>query len=430
MIPLKFIHAADLHLDSPFRGLRAASPALAEALQGATFAAFDRLVQLCLDQRADFLLVAGDVFNSSERSLAAQLRFRDGLRRLDQGGVRAFVVHGNHDPLDGGWSRTMDWPGNVTLFPGDRVEAAAVLKDGREAARVLGISFPTREVRECLVPRFPERPALEETPFAIGLMHANLDSDTAHAPYAPCTRGQLAGKGYDYWALGHVHTRRTVELDGRGLAVYPGNCQGLHPGEGGPRGAMVVSVGDSGRVEQCFEPLDSLRWLGLELDLSALESPAALLEAAGRLIEAAVAEHPGRQLCLRLGLTGRGPLHRELSRGVLRGELEGELRERWAGSSPLVWVERVEDCSRPAVDLERRKMGEDFLGALLREFDELKQGRPKEREELLAALQELFGKRQVQRQLGPVDEALLEELLERARLLLVDRFLEREEGRR
>ena len=117
-----FVHTADLHLDSPFVGLEQIDPEVASVLKDATFRAFDNIIDLCIESDARFLLVAGDVFDSGDRSLIAQLRFRDGLQRLDDAGINSFVVHGNHDPLDG-WTASLDWPERTHIFQGDEVEA-------------------------------------------------------------------------------------------------------------------------------------------------------------------------------------------------------------------------------------------------------------------------------------------------------------------
>ena len=142
MSQLRFIHAADLHLDTPFRGLKEVDEKIAASLRDATFTAFDNLVHYALRERIDFLLVAGDVYEQTERSLRAQLHFRDGLARLARAGICTYVVHGNHDPLDG-WVSRIEFPDEVTIFPGDRVSSVAYLKDGVPVARIHGLSYPT-----------------------------------------------------------------------------------------------------------------------------------------------------------------------------------------------------------------------------------------------------------------------------------------------
>jgi DNA repair protein SbcD/Mre11 len=147
MPPFSFVHAADLHLDSPFIGISRLPDDhkhVAETLRQATFKAFEAVVDLCIDRQADFLLVAGDVYDGSDRSLRAQLCFRDGLRRLAEQGIRAYVVHGNHDPLDG-WSNAVQMPESVHAFR-DRLESLVFVKEGVPVARIHGISYPSRRI--------------------------------------------------------------------------------------------------------------------------------------------------------------------------------------------------------------------------------------------------------------------------------------------
>jgi DNA repair exonuclease SbcCD nuclease subunit len=140
MTRFSFVHASDLHLDSPFAGVTATAPEVAERLRTATFDAFDNIVRLCIERRVDFLLVAGDVYDGADRSLRAQLRFRDGLLRLAEQGIRAFVAHGNHDALEG-WSSAIEWPEGVRVF-GEELASVPVERDGAPIALVSGISYP------------------------------------------------------------------------------------------------------------------------------------------------------------------------------------------------------------------------------------------------------------------------------------------------
>ena len=418
MISLKFIHAADLHLDSPFTGLRIVNPELARAAQNATFEAFEALVDHAISKKVDFFLVAGDVYDSADRSLRAQLRFCRALDRLADQGIPTFVVHGNHDPLDG-WSAHLAWPQLVTIFPGDKVSSVPVVKEGREAARIWGKSYPTREVRKNLVPEFSRD---EKTPFAVGLLHCNLGTNTGHEPYAPCSLKDLEKGGFDYWALGHVHKKALREIGDRSLAVYPGNIQGRHPGESGPHGAILVSVENSGKIETEFLPVDNLRWESTELNIAGISGEGELISALENRIAELEDEAGGRHLCLRIALTGRGELHSTLSRRGFIAELETDLRERWAGAGTLVWIERCENRTLPLVDLEKRRRADDFLAGLLEEFDELRVTLKEDKEKLLEILADLYQDSRARRFLAEPDEKELPELIESAQTLCIDRL--------
>src|SRR5580658_3317530 len=197
-----FVHAADLHLDTPFEGVRASAPDVAEALADASLAAFDSIVALALSRQAAFLVVAGDVYDGPDRGVRAQLRFHRGLEQLDAAGIRTFVVHGNHDPVDTGWSAVRRWPPGVTIFPSGAVGEERVEVGGETIACVQGISYPRRDVRENLALRFgrPRGGAL-----SVGVLHCNVGSTSEHADYSPCTIDDLLTAGISYWALGHVH---------------------------------------------------------------------------------------------------------------------------------------------------------------------------------------------------------------------------------
>ena len=261
--PFRFVHAADLHLDSPFTGLKSSVPEhVATSLRQATFNAYDNIVELCVSEHVDALLIAGDVYDGADRSLRAQRRFIDGLDRLHQAGIRSFVCHGNHDPLDG-WEARLAYPPSCHRF-GSEFQAVPVFEDDPGAAVVHGVSYPTRNVRRNLVRRLGQ---VDSRSFNIGLLHANVDNDSNHRAYAPCSLSDLVETGVDYWALGHVHTRRVLNPQ-RPTVVYPGNPQGRHLNETGPRGVYLVTVDDSGRTDLDFRPVDTVRWERMTLDIA------------------------------------------------------------------------------------------------------------------------------------------------------------------
>ena len=198
----RFLHAADLHLDSPFKGLSEPPPAIARVIRDAALSALDRLVQTALEEQVDFVLIAGDVYDLRDRSLRAELRFLQAVERLQEAGIGVYVVHGNHDPLDGRRA-ALKWPDNVYFFAADQVESIiAHSRDGHPVARIHGISYPTASVTRPLAPLFQ---AVDEPLYQIGLLHCNVDANRAHANYAPCSLEDLLRTRMDYWALGHVH---------------------------------------------------------------------------------------------------------------------------------------------------------------------------------------------------------------------------------
>ena len=361
MTRLRFVHAADLHLDSPFRGIRSeAPPHVADALHRATFEAYENIIALCLRERVDALLVAGDIYDGADRSLRAQLRFVDGLNRLDAAGIRSFVCHGNHDPLDG-WEARLALPTGCLRF-GREVSGEPVFPDEPERATVFGISYPTREVRENLSPLFRRQ---HNSGFSVGLLHANVGGNLDHDSYAPCSVTDLSETGMDYWALGHVHTRQVLRQE-RPTVVYPGNPQGRNPRETGPRGVYVVEVDDSGSPRLNFRPVDALRWQVAEVGIGGLESEQDLLDAIDIVIGGCSESSEGRPVVYRLMLTGRGPLNRWLRRTETVADLLERINERYSNGRSWLWCERVEVDTGSPVNREQAAHREDFVGDLAR----------------------------------------------------------------
>ncbi|MCY3759444.1 MAG: DNA repair exonuclease [Acidobacteria bacterium] len=363
---IRFVHAADLHLDSPFTGLKAAAPEnVASALVNATFDAYENIINLCISEEVDALLVAGDVYDGADRSLRAQLKFVEGLNKLDAQGVRSFVCHGNHDPLDG-WQARLDYPPGCIRFGLDW-EAVPVFEDPNRAI-IHGISYPKRDVTENLASRLGK---VEPSPFSIGLLHANVSNDPNHAAYAPCSLDDLAQSGVDYWALGHVHTRQVLS-EREPAVVYTGNPQGRHPNESGPRGVYLVEVDDGGNVGLDFRPMDTVRWVRLDSDIGAFETEQDLLDALHKGMQVLRDDADGKSVVVHITLTGRGELNRTLRRSNMIEDLVEEINREWAEGSPFAWCERIEDESASPFDREARLRGSDFLAEVLRTADRAK----------------------------------------------------------
>ncbi|MEW6385963.1 MAG: DNA repair exonuclease [Thermodesulfobacteriota bacterium] len=378
----RFVHAADLHLDSPFVGLADYHPELAQELVEATFASFRGLIDLCLQSEAAFLLLAGDLFDGPQRSLKAQLRLREQLARLADAGIETFIVHGNHDYL-GSTGINLEWPNGVTVFPASGVEMAEVRRGGETLARIYGLSHAGPSETANLTERFP---VAEHGPFSLGLLHANLDRNPEHENYAPCSLADLARVSYDYWALGHIH-RPSVRRPSQPAVVYAGNPQGRHLKESGLRGCYVVEV-DGHAVSPQFHPLGVIRWEGMAVDISGREGMDQLLGQLANLLEEQRPAPPAHGVILRLSLKGRGPVHRELKLpGTLEEVLE-VLREQGRGQSPWVWPEGLEAATGLDWDLPALRQGSDLVATLLEQLHQARQAQemPREMQELLAPL--------------------------------------------
>ncbi len=416
MARIRFVHAADLHLDSPFVGIRAAAPDnVASALHDATFTAYENIIELCVDEEVDALLVAGDVYDSADRSLRAQLKFVDGLKRLDEAGIRSFVCHGNHDPLDG-WEARLDYPPSCTRF-GAEFEAVPVFKDDPGRAVVHGISYPTRDVYDNLVPQLGK---VDPDTFSIGLMHANVDGNADHAAYAPCSLADLVFAGIGYWALGHVHTRQVLS-DRSPTVVYPGNSQGRHPNERGERGVYLVEVDDDGAVSLDFRAVDTVRWERPALDISDMETDQDLIDGLHQGMEDALEGSAGRSVVVRIALSGRGPLHGSLRQPSFIEGVMDDLNREWAERSPFAWCERIEDETAPPFNREERVVGSDFLAEVLKTADRVKED-PEMLDRLIGGLDDLYRHRRYRKHLSedsPGDDDLAA-LIDEAEAIVVD----------
>ncbi len=329
---MRFLHAADIHLDSPLVGLSAYPDAPTERLRTATRDAFDNLVTLALDEAVDFLVIAGDLYDGSWRDFNTGIHFARQMGRLKAAGIAVYLLHGNHD-AESEMTRRLSLPDNVHVFPSTRA-ATFLLPQLRVALH--GRSFKTAATTEDLVPGYP---APRAGWLNVGVLHTALEGYAAHASYAPCSLAELRAKGYQYWALGHVHEHQL--WPGEPTIAFPGNLQGRNIRETGAKGALLVTAqgADVQSVEQVF--VDVLRWHRLAVDVSAAQS----LEQASRLVGAALEALAGEQpaalpLAVRVALTGASPAHGELfgRESQLRAEV---LAQAAAIAGDRLWVEKV-----------------------------------------------------------------------------------------
>lgn len=363
-----FVHCADLHLDSPFEGLHSLQPEIGRVLRRATFQAFDHIIDLALKEHADFLIVAGDVYDSAYRSLYAQVRFRDSLKRAAEAGLQCFIAHGNHDPLSG-WDANLALPETVQRFGGQQVDCLTARRGREVLAHLYGISYPHREVRENLIPRFPSK---VDGPFAVGVLHANVGGDPNHDNYAPCSLADLVSRPMNYWALGHIHQARILR-EAEPCVVYAGTPQGRSVREPEGRGCFVVRVDQGGGVTLEFVATDVVRWYVESLDISRLANLEALLDELAQRQKELREKAEGRAVIWRLLLRGRGELHGRLRRLDLERDLAQPLREAEAGGPDFVWLESVQILTRPPVDLAQRRQVQDFIGDVLRVAEAFRQ---------------------------------------------------------
>lgn len=415
MPPFQFVHTADLHLDSPFRGLSEVAPTIQPVLREATFQAFENIINLCIDRQVNFLLIAGDIHDESDRSLRALTRLRQGFERLAEHRIPVFVCHGNHDPLTG-WSEKFSWPDTVTVFNAKEVAGRPVVVNGSEIARIYGLSFGTEKVTENLAQQFHRE---SNAPWSIGLLHTNVGDDSNHGNYAPCQIEDLQKAGMNYWALGHVHTHRILRTQDP-LIIYPGNPQGRHIREPGPRGCYLVEVDSQGGAHPEFVPVDVVRWYEEQIPIEALGDFDELLSQLDDRVNVLRQKSEGRGIIVRWKFVGRGVLHREIIRPGRLEDLLVTLREKWGLGTQFVWTESIQDRTGREVDFEAIRQEENLLGDFLRLAEV---GDETRMQELRQMVEPLFDDPRVYRHLGSPSDEQLREWVHAAQHLGIDRLL-------
>lgn len=326
-----FIHAADLHIDSPLDGLGCKDAAVAARFAAAGRSAVSALIDETINSKAAFLLISGDIFDGDWRDVSTGLFFAKELARLARADIPTFIVKGNHD-FDSVMSKSLPYPQNVQIFSSRKAQTFEI-----EPLRVAlhGRSFGSRLVGGEFVAGYPAR---REGWFNIGLLHTALDgSRGGHVSYAPCAVDDLKRFGYDYWALGHVHATETVCSDP--FIVYAGNLQGRSVRETGPKGAMRVNVSDGRVASLAHVALDAARWADARLDISKCEDEAQAFSAIETRLGQEHAQADGRALALRLTLTGATPLHERLV--ARRDSIEADARAIGFRFREDFWVEQV-----------------------------------------------------------------------------------------
>ena len=405
-VPFTFVHAADLHLASPFQGLAMAAEgreAIVAHLRDAAFLAFERLVDLCIERDAQFLLLAGDTFEDEECSVRDMFRFRDGLARLADAGIGAFAIHGNHDPFKGDRPEVA-LPDNTHVFGDETAETVGVPE--LPGVTITGVSYRTKREARKLARQYVCPP---ESGFHIGLLHAQVGGDQSTNLYATCTVEQLRNAGFHYWALGHIHERRTFSTNP--TIAYSGNIQGRNPKETGERGALVVTAdAATGLAETEFVPLQVVRWETAEVPIAGLDSLDALEERIAEHTEALAEECRPSSLVLRIQLTGRGRLNADLRREDATTDLRERLRNSQPLTPPFVWIESLQLACGADLDFAGRREGDDLAGEILRRADALAE----DREWLDKALAPLFAHRRAKHALAGLPDEVRAQLLREA----------------
>ncbi len=329
----RFLHAADIHLDSPQRGLDRYEGAPAAECRAATRRALENLARTAMEEEVAFVLIVGDLYDGEWNDYQTPLFLAGVMSRLRDAGIPVYLIRGNHDAQNR-MTRDLRLPENVKILSPDRAETVVQEDCG---VAIHGRSFATRAVLENLARSYPARiPGL----FNVGLLHTCVDGREGHEPYAPCSLSDLRSREYGYWALGHVHARETLHRDDPWI-VFPGNVQGRHVREQGPKGCVLVTVDDGLQVAS-IEPrwLDVVRWQTCRVDAAGARD---VDEALGRLereLDRMVDGAEGRLLALRIEFQGATEAHAAMAARAAHWVQEVRRTAIDAGSG-RVWVEKV-----------------------------------------------------------------------------------------
>lgn len=363
---IRFIHAADIHLDSPLKGLERYDGAPVEEIRQATRRALGNLVGLALDRQVDFVLIAGDLYDGDWRDQNTGLCFVREMYRLRDAGIPVVLISGNHD-AHSQITRSLRLPENVEMLPHGKAGTASSPQLEKLGVAVHGRSFAKRAETSNLAREYP---AKRSGLFNIGLLHTSLTGDDkSHDPYAPCTLDDLRQKGYDYWALGHIHKRQECCDDFP--VVFSGNIQGRHIRETGAKGCYVVTADDQHQCKLEFVPVDVFRWEECVVDASAASHPDEILDRFSNELRELAQNHDGLPLAVRVHIKGPTDAHDALH--AKAAYWTSEIRNiGLSQTSQQIWIEKVKwDTSRvqSPFDLSDRS---GAIGTLLGYIEELR----------------------------------------------------------
>lgn len=413
----KFLHAADIHLDSPLYRLNDYEGAPVEEVRRASRRALKNLVKLAMEEHVAFVLIAGDLYDGDWKDYNTGLYFISQMSKLREGNIPVYIIAGNHDAASK-ITKSLRLPDGVFLFA---AEEAQTFKMDTEGVAIHGQSFISPAVRKNLAAAYPvSLPGY----FNIGMLHTCATGREGHESYAPCTVEDLRSKGYDYWALGHVHQNEIVLQDP--LTVFPGNIQGRQIRESGSKGCMLVTVDDHGRVSTGFATLDVIRWFRVEIDSSGMVRGYDVLDSVGERFKELLEQNSALPLVMRIEIKGACPAHDEIVSDVEHWENEIRSAALDIGAG-RIWIEKVRFQTTRPIDMKSLEASSGPLAELNQYFDELKSD-PNRLSTVGSVLDDLI--KQLPRELkaGPEgfelsDRTWLTEMIELVRPMLIQRLM-------
>lgn len=409
MKKIRFLHAADLHLDSPFKGLTHLPSEIFNQIKNSTFRALANLVDVAIKKEVDMLVLAGDLFDLEQRSLYAQATLRKEFLRLKDAGIQVYIIHGNHDYVTEG-HRFFRYPENVHVF-NETVECKPFIKNGEHLANIYGFSYNRRHMTENMTKHY--RKSDKNVPFHIGMLHGNLSGREEHDPYAPFSIAELLEKELDYWALGHIHKREILHQ--HPPIVYPGNIQGRHKKETGGKGCYLVELTAGGAAELQYIETSPIDWVEVEVSIKDLETLDQLMDLSRTILNANKSNNKSK--LIRLVYKGSGELHQILQDEQRQDDLQFLLNEGEDAKDPFNYIYSMDVATTVAYNrksLQEKTFYRDFYSVL------------EQTEDLNEVLSSLYRHSEARHYLQPLDEEEKNAILEEAEQWLVTRFLESE----
>lgn len=354
MTSIRFFHVADLHLDSPFKGVTSMPEHQFKTLRDSTFKAFQTLIETAVQEKPDFILIVGDIYDGEDRSLRAQHKFQEGMEVLNRHQIPVFLCYGNHDHLGGKWTR-FRLPENVHVFR-DKVEKVNV-QIRHHDVYISGFSYPERHVKESMTTMYED--AFQTDAFYIGMLHGSLAGDTTHAVYAPFTKEELINKNYDYWALGHIHKRQVLHSEPP--IVYPGNIQSRHRNEKGPKGFYDVFL-EKGNALFNFIPTSSIIYDQINCSCKGIVHANEWFETIDSAIENFRNVHGAG--VLEINLTDVDANTLTMLEGTPLEEWLSMVRETQEMKEPHIWVHAITFDAIDAFEMESSGMTEQVISVM------------------------------------------------------------------
>ncbi|MFD1037651.1 exonuclease SbcCD subunit D [Virgibacillus byunsanensis] len=403
---ISFIHAADLHLDSPFKGLAHVPEHIFNQIQASTFAALDRLVQAAIEKQVDFVLIVGDLFDNEKQSLKAQVRLRRAFEELEHHAINVYLSYGNHDYTNGN-IHPMTYPDNVFIFTKEEVTHFTFEKGGKPTTSIYGFSYENRSVT---TKKAAEYQVADRTiPYHVAMLHGSLHSNTEHDVYAPFQISELREKDFDYWALGHIHQREILAEDP--YMVYPGNIQGRNRKETGEKGCYYVSLSKT-NTSTSFIPLQALQFEELSMDASDCEGIYQLEIKIQEQIKG-IQKHSSPHLINLKLISNHSQLKKWETENLLEDIIE-LINETLIHQHVWTYIFKYTIESEEGGLTSDLYHGEHFVGELIRHFDDIS---------IQPYVKELFHHKQARKYLETISEEDAEIIKDKAKQLLVNELL-------